>query len=344
MTTTHSPITYALKTLSLCVLMLALIKSDALSRYLQQQWRIALPFSGNLSSPTWFNRMWDANLWPIDSAILTFQSRLNRAGQALTADPAPAEIPQPPLVQRIAPCKNTNSDNENPSPNSALQSLIEWPIPLVPGDKILLVGDSMMQGVAPYVISSLRKQFAAGALDLSRHSTGLAYPGFFNWPDTIKANLSTTHYKALVIFLGANDTWDIIHKGKAIGIGNQLWRSLYTERVESILSFAQENSVQVIWLGVPPMGRETMNKYIPALNQVYEESIKKYAPLGMFTPTAKSLSLDGHTFYKSLLQAEQGEVLVRTNDGVHFTPAGQKIIARLVLSHFRVATNSITAQ
>ena len=62
------------------------------------------------------------------------------------------------------------------------------------------------------------------------------------------------------------------------------------------------------------------------------------------TPTAKSLSEDGHSFNKFLTLPEQGEIMVRTNDGVHFTPAGQKIIARLVLNHFRAANNEITSQ
>lgn len=344
MTTTTSPITHALKTLSFSVLILLLVKADALSRYGQQQWRIALPFSGTLTNPTWFNQLWDNYFYSIDQAIITAQSRLNRAGQALSSDPErPIEIP-PPLAIPIAPCEAPISESDKKTPEENAQPPMEWPIPLTPGDKVLLVGDSMMQGVAPWVTGALRKQFTAESVDLSKHSTGLAYPGFFNWPDTIKENLATTHYKALVVFLGANDTWDIIYKGKAISIGNELWHSLYTERVESILRYAQENSVQVIWLGAPPMGKENMNKYIPALNQVYEESIKKFVPLGVFTPTATSLSNDGRSFNKSLIQPEQGEILVRTNDGVHFTPAGQKIIARLVLNHFRAATNSITSQ
>lgn len=344
MTTTTSPITYALKTLSFSVLILLLVKADALSRYWQQQWRIALPFAGNLTNPTWFNQIWNNYFYTVDQAILTAESRLNRAGQALSSDPEPAiEIP-PPVALPTASCDSPNTDADKKNSEEIARPAMEWPISLMPGDKVLLVGDSMMQGVAPWVIGGLRKQFTAESVDLSKHSTGLAYPGFFNWPDTIKENLTKTRYKALVVFLGANDTWDIIYKGKAISIGNELWRSLYTERVESILNYAQENSVQVIWLGAPPMGKENMNKYIPALNQVYEESIKKFAPLGVFTPTATSLSSDGRSFNKSLMQPEQGEILVRTNDGVHFTPAGQKIIARLVLNHFRAATNSITSQ
>jgi hypothetical protein len=192
--------------------------------------------------------------------------------------------------------------------------------------------------------SGLRKQYGVETLDLSKHSTGLAYPGFFNWPDTIKETLAKTTYKALVVFLGANDTWDIIHKGKAIAVGSEQWYSLYSERIESILTNAQENSVQVIWLGAPAMGRENMNKNIPALNKAYETSVRKFAPAAIFIPTAPNLSRDNENFSKFLTLPEQGEIMVRTNDGVHFTPAGQKIIARIVLNNFRATTPEMPTQ
>jgi uncharacterized protein len=343
MITTHSPITHALKVLTLCIAVIGIIKADALSRYWQQQWRIALPMAGNLAAETWFNQIWAEYLSPIERFTTTLNTRLGRAGQALSADPINI-APPAAVAPVITACETPNTTSDTNNIQNALPKKMEWPIALSPNDKVLLVGDSMMQGVAPYVKSGLRKHYAVESVDLSKHSTGLAYPGFFNWPDTIKENLTQTHYKALVVFLGANDTWDIIYKGKSIAIGNEFWRNLYTERVESILTYAQENSVQVIWLGAPPMGREKMNKYVPALNEVYKTSIEKFAPFAVFSPTSPSLSSDGHTFNKFLTFPDQGEVMVRTNDGVHFTPTGQKIIANLVLNHFRAAVAENTTQ
>jgi uncharacterized protein len=343
MTTNHSPITHTLKTLSLCVLIIACVKLDTLSRYGQQQWRIALPLGGELTASTRLNQLWIEHFSLFDQLILTLHLRFTRAGQALSAEPlAPAPAPAAPVV--IQPCEHPATASASPETLNTPPRTIEWPIALSSTDKVLLVGDSMMQGVAPYVASGLRKQYAVETLDLSKHSTGLAYPGFFNWPDTIKEHLEKTDYKALVIFLGANDTWDIIYQGKSIAIGNDFWHNLYTERVESILNYAQEHAVQVIWLGAPPMGREKMNKYIPALNEIYAASIKKFAPLAVFAPTSPSLSTDGITFSKFLTLADQGEITVRSNDGVHFSPTGQKIIAQLVLKHFRAATPETPAQ
>ncbi len=344
MTAAQVPITHTLKALSACVLVIAALKADALSRYWQQQWRIALPLAGTLTAPTWFNQFWDHYFEDLDKSLITLNARLTRAGQALTAEPTPPPVALPvvaaPAVESSplnTACAKNGHGLDEPAQASVSRAPLQWPIRLAPADKVLLVGDSMMQGVAPYVMSGLRKQYSAEATDLSKHSTGLAYPGFFNWPETIKEHLAKNQFKAMVIFLGANDTWDIIYKGKSIAIGNDFWRNLYTERVDSILTTAQEHAVQVIWLGAPPMGREKMNKYVPALNQVYQTSVDKFKPLAVFSPTGPRLSNDGLTFSKSISLPDKGEILVRTNDGVHFAPAGQKILAQVVLDHFRAA-------
>src|SRR5699024_523915 len=49
------------------------------------------------------------------------------------------------------------------------------------GDKLFFVGDSLMQGVAPRVKQSLYKSENIDGIDLSKQSTGLAYPKFYNW-------------------------------------------------------------------------------------------------------------------------------------------------------------------
>jgi len=86
---------------------------------------------------------------------------------------------------------NDESEHEA-SPENIIAPVIldpTSPINLTPADKVLLIGDSLMQGVAPHVIISIKRKFGAQSVDLSRHSTGLTYPSFFNWPNTLKTAL-----------------------------------------------------------------------------------------------------------------------------------------------------------
>lgn len=208
------------------------------------------------------------------------------------------------------------------------------PITLQTGDRILLIGDSLMQGVAPHVITALKRNYKVESMDISRHSTGLTYPAFFDWPATVKAAFELESYQVVIVFLGANDPWDMTLQGKYVRFGSERWKQLYSERVHRIIQTAAEHSARLIWLGTPPMGREDLVGKEPLLNQIYAQEAAKYPLSARFVATAPSLTEDGSSFTKFLELPERGSVMVRTDDGVHFTTLGQKLLAKLALAQF----------
>ena len=46
-----------------------------------------------------------------------------------------------------------------------------------------------MQGVAPFVQKHLKQEYGVQSVNLSKQSTGLSYPNFFDWPKTIEQTL-----------------------------------------------------------------------------------------------------------------------------------------------------------
>ena len=73
-------------------------------------------------------------------------------------------------------------------------------------DQVFFAGDSLMQGVAPHVQKHLQEKFDIKTINLSKQSTGLSYPSFFDWPKTIQDTISANkQIKVLVVFLGANE-------------------------------------------------------------------------------------------------------------------------------------------
>jgi len=48
-----------------------------------------------------------------------------------------------------------------------------------------------MQGVAPHVQKHLQQGYQIKSVNLSKQSTGLSYPGFFDWPKTIQETLAS---------------------------------------------------------------------------------------------------------------------------------------------------------
>lgn len=206
-------------------------------------------------------------------------------------------------------------------------------IVLTAQDKVLLVGDSMMQGVAPHVARALQKANIA-SLDLSKQSTGLAYPSYFDWPATVHKVIPESGITVMVVLLGANDTWDIYTGGRAERFGSEKWQSVYAERIDSMVKFAESQNVRVIWLGAPNMGREKINSGVKILNHLYQS--ENNDGLARYVSTRELLSGGDDTdVYQKHITIDGGKtVTVRTDDGIHFTPTGQTMLSNLILRQF----------
>jgi len=97
-------------------------------------------------------------------------------------------------------------------------------------------------------------------LDLSKPSTGLTYPSYYDWPAVIQKTIEKEKITVLVVLMGANDTWDMILNGRYEPFGSSKWQSIYSSRIESIISLAHLQHIRVVWLGAPNMGKEKINK------------------------------------------------------------------------------------
>lgn len=216
----------------------------------------------------------------------------------------------------------------------------QGPILLTANDRVLLVGDSLMQGLAPHLMTSLKRKYKVETMDLSKHSTGLTYPAFFDWPATVEDAFELEPYSVVIVFLGANDPWDMTIHGQYIRFGSERWREVYRERVARIINTASQHRARLIWLGAPPMGREDLVGKAPTLNAIYAEEANKMPLFARFVATDPTLTADGSSFTKFLELPERGSVMVRTDDGVHFTTQGHRLLASLALSQFGAATTA----
>lgn len=207
-------------------------------------------------------------------------------------------------------------------------------IVLTPQDKVLLVGDSMMQGVAPHVARALQKANIS-SLDLSKQSTGLAYPSYFDWPATVQKTIPGSKITVMVVFMGANDTWDMVLGGHYERFGTERWQTMYTSRIDSMVKFAESQNVRVIWLGAPNMGKEKINAGVKVLNQLYKAETSD--GVARYVSTRELLSANNPEEYEKHITREDGKVVtVRTDDGIHFTRDGQVMLSNLILQQFEL--------
>ena len=214
-----------------------------------------------------------------------------------------------------------NDKNEASSNGGTLNSSV----------KILFAGDSMMQGIAPVAISSLRKlQPDAYFEDLSKQSTGLTVNRFLDWPATIKEQINQKHFNIVAIFLGPNDPWDIIEGKQKFKFPSQEWEDKYRSRVKEVLDFAASRHVQIIWIGLPNMREERLHTGALIQNKIFRQEMNAYG--FKYISTEDLLGSLDQPFKNSVLDSSGKEVVVRASDGTHFTPQGLRMISAKLVS------------
>ncbi len=195
------------------------------------------------------------------------------------------------------------------------------------GQRILFAGDSMMQGVAPHVAARLRREYGLSSLDLSRQSTGLAYPGAFNWPATISGALEKNpDIRLLVLFLGPNDPWDMPPKKgwKYLRFASADWEVLYRSRIRDIIHSAKSRSVQIIWVSPPNMRSKDLSSKVGYLAKLYESEV---LAAGEVFLSANQVFKYPDGVYSDYSGDGSQKQKMRASDGVHFSRAGQQALA-----------------
>lgn len=238
----------------------------------------------------------------------------------LVASSAPNESQSVALKADIKEQPPTHPDGSAPQQELAVADT---------APKILFAGDSMMQGVAPIVIRRMRKDYPGGVfVDLSKPSTGLTARRYFDWPAKIKEESIKHGIQVIVMFLGPNDPWDIYEGKKRYAFPSESWEDKYRSRVDEVLDFAAANGIRVIWIGLPVMREERIQRGAKIENRIFQGEAEKYK--FDYLPTENFLGRLDDPYTKYIDDPKKGKLAVRLDDGVHFTMLGLRMISSRV--------------
>lgn len=332
---------------------------ESIKAYWQQTYHRASPFEALETLPFW--RAGGELQNAINEQYAKLQNRFVEHNENWVAQwavpPTPLDSvdvakPQKPAVEKLYPNKKL-ANNETVAPASTPKAETVVPhhtvaIHLTAGDKVLFAGDSMIQGVAPHLQKKLKSQYQIDSINLSKQSTGLAYPKFFDWPATIEQTFaSDPKVKLLVILVGANDPWDFPNPEKPqaayLKFESSEWETEYMKRVHRIVAAAKHANAKIIWLGIPHMKREKLNTQMIYLNKVLERGLNGKHPNVLWLETANLLS-DNHKVYQDTIQIDGQAVRVRSKDGIHFTGQGQQFVADYIAKHITFPNASQTTK
>jgi len=247
------------------------------------------------------------------------------AAHATTAMPVPAaappSLPAPPPAQPAGPYLQLNEK-----------------------DRVLFAGDSLMQGIAPNMQRILKNTYNISSINLSKQSTGLAYPGFFDWPKTIAKTLADDNRIHLVIImLGPNDPWDMPDPAAKRGspylkFESPAWETVYRERVSRIIQDARARNVKIFWVGAPNMKKSKLNDQVIWLMRVIQSEVNS---AGVAWLDTRELLGSVNDKYSESVSIDGKQVKVRSADGIHYTIAGQKFLAGKVIENIQINADKI---
>jgi len=164
--------------------------------------------------------------------------------------------------------------------------------------------------------------------------TGLARPDYYNWPASLRAELTPYRPEIVVVFLGGDDAQSFVDNGQVVAYGTTRWRTDYAARVGALMSEATLAGAHVMWVGMPIMANPTFSGEMQQLNTIYAQEASAHAGVvyfpswGVFTDTG--------AFSPYLADGSGDEVLVRNPDGVHLTNAGDDRLAQALARSMEV--------
>lgn len=203
---------------------------------------------------------------------------------------------------------------------------------LYPGEKVLFVGDSLMQSLAPHLRRRLKSDYDIDSLNVSKPSTGLAYAGFFDWPAKVEELLAAhPDVAVMVVFFGANDAQAFIDpddaRKKPLAFRSERWAEVYRQRIVRILDAADAAGVEVVWLGLPRMRATSYQEKMAYINGLFDENV---AGRALWLPIAALL---GDETYQDSATVGGKTVRLRRKDGIHLSREGDALVADYLWSH-----------
>lgn len=211
-------------------------------------------------------------------------------------------------------------------------------------DRALLIGDSLMAGIGPFLSYVLQTKKHLKPQLVAKIGTGLARPDRFDWTRVLREDLKSQRFRIMVILLGTNDTQNIKVGKKGFLFGGPTWQRIYTERLEELMTTACRKSEVVYWLGLPTMRDPEFSRKASHLNAVIKSAAVSHSCI-RYIDLQEPRTDTAYTAYASL---GLRQIKVRAPDGIHFTTEGAKLLSASLLekiqySQFTSTKDTVTA-
>jgi hypothetical protein len=164
----------------------------------------------------------------------------------------------------------------------------------------------------------------------SRVSSGLSDPGFFNWPQHATQSMATLNPEIVVFIIGTND-WMVPQAQPTDASGAPAWKAHYAALVSQMLDVLAGQNRFVYWVGGPTIRDPATDAGVRQINDV-ARSVVSQRHDAVYVD-AYQLFGDSQGHYSATLPGLNGKpILMRADDGIHFTPDGGDRLAHTIFT------------
>jgi hypothetical protein len=192
---------------------------------------------------------------------------------------------------------------------------------------VFVTGDSQAQFVGE-ILTDLLPSDLFDVSVIARNATGLTNPEFFNWEINAQQEIAARKPDAVVMVMGGNDGFNVLHEGTLYGPDDPNWQLEYARRAAVVMRELGSNGKRPVYWVPPPTARD------PKYNEIYATQNKAVEQAAAAVEGARYVDIYdtiNHGRYSDELKIDGRRVLARQSDGVHFSREGAVVPARLIL-------------
>jgi hypothetical protein len=194
---------------------------------------------------------------------------------------------------------------------------------------VLEVGDSLGADLGYGISDQLPVNSGLNMQLYDRASTGLANSWFFNWPVNLQTDLSKVHPQLVIVLLGGNDQQGMTVNGNVVSFPSPAWEKDYIDYIRQVTAEVTNTGAYLMWVGLPIMQPFSYNQGAAILNELYKEAVPS-EPDATFVPVWSLLANPSGQFQMQAAVNGQ-ETTLRSSDGIHFSFAGEAVLATYIL-------------
>jgi hypothetical protein len=242
--------------------------------------------------------------------------------QQASQEPEPivnSVLPEEELVEEVVV-----ESKPKPQDQTVVEQKPPEPAKLKKGDKILLVGDSMILEATGIVF---QRQLTAQGFKVKRegvYSTGFTNTAYYNWTSRIDELLDSYKPDAVIVYMGANDGQKIYSErdGYRLNYGTKNWAREYNQNVRDFLEVTSPEVTKVYLMGHAIASTADFTGKFRTINQSFSgvsgefENVEFVDIWDRFAPNG---------YYQRVVPFNGKRLFAKHEDGIHLTNHGSEI-------------------